>query len=172
MAMSRFVDMAHDDEQLYELSKGMPDDWEPPEYPCGLCFMLPASVLEQVEADGGDPGDTMRFGLMAKVTSVFRSMDDCRVELRVTDFAGEDGQFVDLDDDDDMPWMAPSLCLCAADLDKLGLEADCDLGDTIHLVGTVRLESLSNDGFSGEQARLQITELTYAGDESAENREA
>jgi hypothetical protein len=170
--MSRFVDMAHGDEQLYELSKGMPDDYDPPEYPQGLCFTLPMSVLQQVEADGGDPGDSMRFAVMAEVTSVFRSVDDCRVELRITDFAGDDGQFTDLGDDDDMPWMAPSLCLGAAELDKLGLEADCELGDTIHLTGTVRLESLSNDGFSGERARLQIIELTYAEDESAENREA
>ena len=171
MAMRNYVDMAHDDEQLYELSKDMPDDYDPPEYPSGLCFTVPVSVLEQVEAEGGDPGDTMRFAVMAEVTSVFRSMDDCRVELRITDFAGENGQFVDLDDDDEMPWMSPSLCLCAAELDKLGLEADCELGDTIHLMGTVRLESLSNDGFSGERARLQIVELTYAEDESGENRE-
>lgn len=171
MAMSRFADMAHDDEQLYELSKGMPDDYEPPEYPQGLCFTLPASVLEQVEAAGGDPGDTMRFSVMAEVTSVFRGMDDCRVELRITDFAGEDGQFIDLGDDDDMPWMAPSLCLCEAELDKLGLEADCELGDTIHLMGTVRLESLSNDGFSGERARLQVTELSFVENESEESRE-
>jgi hypothetical protein len=172
MALRRFASMAHDDEQLYELSKGMPDDYDPPEYPGGLCFTLPVSVLEQVEAGDGDPGDAMRFSIMAEVTSVFRGMDDCRVELRITDFAGEDGKFVDLDDDDDMPWMAPSLCLCASELDKLGLEADCELGDTIHLMGTVRLESLSNDGFSGERAKLQITELTCAEDESEESREA
>ena len=85
-------------------------------------------------------------------------------------FAGDDGKFIDLDDDDEMPWMAPSICMRGPDLDKLGLEADCELGDTIHLIGTVRLESLSNDGFSGERARLQIVELSFE-DESSESRE-
>lgn len=169
MAMSRFASMAHTDDQMYDLAKGRGPDYEPPEYPDGLCFTVPQSVLDEAEAGEGAPGDTMRFSLMAEVTSVFCGMDDSRVELRLTQFAGENGKFIDVADDEDMPWMSPSICLCGAELDKLGLEADCELGDTIHLIGTVRLESTSNDGFSGERAKLQVVEMTFE-DESEESR--
>ena len=162
--------MAHDDDKLYDLSKGMPEDYEPPEYPTGLSFTLPQSVLDEVGAEDGDPDDMLHFALMGEVTSVFRGRDDSRVELRVTQFAGEDGRFVDVNDDEDRPWLSPTICLCEPDLDKLDLEADCEIGDTLHLIGTVRMESMSNDGLSGEQVRLQITELTVE-DESGESRE-
>ena len=170
MAMRNLTSMAHSDEALYDLSKGREKDYEPPEYPSGLCFSIPQSVLEEAGADDGEPDDTMRFSVMAKVTSVFRGRDDSRVEMRVMQFAGEDGKFIDVGDDDDMPWMCPSICLCGPDLEKLELEADCELSDMLHLIGTVRLESLSNDGFSGERALLQIVELAVE-DESAESRE-
>ena len=162
--------MAHDDEALYDMAKDMPAGYEPPEYPIGLSFTLPQSVLDEVGAEDGDPDDMLHFALMGEVISVFRGRDDSRVELRVTQFAGEDGRFVDVNDNEDQPWLSPTICLCEPDLDKLDLEADCEIGDTLHLIGTVRLESVSNDGFSGEQVRLQITELTVE-DESTESRE-
>ena len=135
-----------------------------------MTFTLPQSVLEAVGAEGGDPDDTLRFSLMGEVTSIFRGREDSRIELRVTQFAGEDGKFVDLDDNDEQPWMTPSICLCGPELEKLDLEADCEIGDTLHLVGEARLESVSNDGFSGEQARLQVVGLSVE-DESEESRE-
>lgn len=162
--------MAHNDDQLYDLAQGMPDSYTPPDYPSTLCFTVPQAVLEQAGGADGDPDDTMPFSAMGEVTSIFRGRDDCRIELRLTQFAGEDGKFVELDDNEDMSWMCPSICLCASELERMNLEADCDLGDTLHLIGTVRLESLSNDGFSGEQARLQIVELSFIEDESSESR--
>lgn len=171
MALRNLKSMAHSDEALYDLSKGMGKDYEPPGYPSGLSFSIPQSVLDEAGGEDGNPDDTMQFAVMAEVTSIFRGRDDSRVEMRVTQFAGEDGKFIDVsDDDDNMPWMCPSICLQGADLEKLELEADCDLGDTLHLIGTVRLESMSNDGFSGERALLQITHLEVE-DESSENRE-
>lgn len=171
MTLRHMADMAHDDEQLYDLAKDMPKGYEPPEYPSGLCFSIPKSVLDATGGEDGSPDDTMRFSAMGEVTSVFRGRDNCRVELRLTQFAGEDGKFTDLDEDDDRPWMTPSICLCGPELGRMDLEADCELGDTIHLIGTVRLESLSNDGFSGEQARLQVIQLACE-DESTESTES
>lgn len=171
MALRQFHDMAHDDEQLYDMCKGMPEDWEPPEYPDGLQFSIPKAVLAAAGGEDGAPDDRMRFSLMGEVTSVLCGREDSRVELRVTQFAGEDGKFVDLSDDDDaMPWMAPSICLRGAQLEKLGLEANCERGDMLHVIGTARLESLSSDEFGGDHARLQIVEMTVE-DESSESRE-
>lgn len=175
MALRQFADMAHDDEKLYDMTMGMPqsmrDTYEPPEYPEGLQFTLPKAVLEEAGGGDGKPDDRMRFSLMGEVTSVMQGREDSRVELKVTQFAGEDGKFIDLDDDDDaMPWMWPSLCLCGADLEKLGIEADCEGGDLLHVIGTARLESVSDDEFSGPRVRLQIIEARVE-DESGESRE-
>lgn len=171
MALRQLRSMAHDDDELYDLAKDMPDGYEPPEHPSGLRFTLPKAVLDAAGGSGGKPDDSMRFALMGEVTSVFCGREDSRVELLVTQFAGEDGKFVDIDDEDsERPWMAPSICLCGPQLEKLDLEADCDLGDLLHLIGTARLESIAKDEFCGERANLQITELTVE-DESAESRE-
>ena len=53
----------------------------------------------------------------------------------------------------------------------MGLEADCERGDTIHLIGTVRVESVSSTEWGGDRVTLQVTELTYAEDESSEARD-
>lgn len=163
MGFASLKSMAHDDESLFDLSKGMGPGYEPPEYPGGLSFSMPMSDLEQAGAGEGKPDDTMRFSAMGEVTSVMNGREDCRVEVRLNKFAGADGKFFDLAS-------APTICLCDPQLEKMGLEADCERGDMIHLVGTARLESVSDTEWGGEMAVLQITELTFE-DESQESRE-
>jgi hypothetical protein len=162
MALRSYSSMAHTDDQLYDLCKGMPDDWEPPEFPSGLQFSVKPKDLAKAGAEGGDPGDMMHFSAIGEVTSVYRGMNNCRIELALNEMAGEDGKFSDLE---------PPACiyLCEGDLEKLGLEADCDLGDTLHLIGTARLECMSSSEW-GEMVTLQIVELTVE-DESSESRE-
>lgn len=161
--MRQLHDMAHDDDRLYDLSKGMPDDYEPPEYPPGLCFSLTKEDLAKAGADGGEPGATMRFSAMGEVTSIFKGMDDCRIELELHQFAGDDGKFFDLTG-------PASICLCGPELEKMDMEADCERGDTIHLIGTAQMQSSSSTEWGGDMVTLQITEMTYE-DESRESRE-
>jgi hypothetical protein len=151
-----------DDEKVDHLMKvsGAP---EPPDYPAGLQFSISDDDLERAGIDA-KPGDSGRFSAMCEVTSTYETADDCRIELLMKQFAGEDGKLFDLSE--------PShLCLCAPELEKLGLEADCEPGDMLHLIGVARMESSSNTALSGERATLQVIELTYE-DESEEAREA
>ena len=161
MALRTYTSMEHDDDQKHDLSKGMPRDWEPPDYPTGLQFSISKEDLEQASgSDSGKPDDTMRFAAMGEVTSIFLGREDCRIELEISQFAGEDGKFFDLD-------MPTHICLCGPDLEKLELDADCERGDMIHLIGTVRMESASSTEYGGDMVTLQITELSVE-DESTE----
>ena len=162
MALRSFADLRNDDETMYDLAKGMPSGYEPPEYPTGCCFQISNADLVQAGAEDGEPGETMRFSAMGEVTSVFKSATDCRIELQLGEFAGEDGQFFDLE-------QPAYICLGAAELAKMDLEADCERGDTLHIIGTARLESCSSTDF-GDNCMLQIVEATYE-DESEESRE-
>lgn len=153
--------MAHDDEQLFDLSKGMGKDYEPPEYPGGLCFSISREDLERVGGEGGEPGHTMSFSAMGEVTSIFKNMDGARIELQVGELAGEDGKFFDLD-------QPAYLCLCGPELEKMDLDADCERGDTIHLIGMARLESSASTEYA-DMVTLQVTDLTFE-DESTESR--
>jgi hypothetical protein len=163
MAWADLKSMAHDDDRLYDLAKGMPDDYEPPEYPMGLQFSISKEDLSRAEAEGGEPGDTMRFAAMGEVTSIFKGRDDCRIEIQLGEFAGDNGKFFDLS--------APSyISICSAELEKMGLEADCERGDMIHLIGVARMESSSSTEYGGDTAMLQIVEMTCE-DESVESRE-
>lgn len=155
----------------------MTADYEPPSYPYGCQFRICEDDLEQVAGEPGDIGDTMKFAAMAEVTAVHQSADGSRVELKITDFAGEDGDFVQIKDepegvDDSAPWLSCGcVCLSQTELEKMGLEADCERGDLIHLVGELRLESISRTEQGGDVATLQITHLSYVEDESSESRE-
>lgn len=163
MALRQLASMAHTDDQLYDMGKSMPPDYEPSEYPGGLCFCLCAEDLAKAGGEGGEPGATMPFAAMGEVTAIYKSADSCRIEVQLGEFAGEDGKFFEL--------TSPAyICLCGPDLEKMDLDADCERGDTIHLVGTVRLESTSSSEF-GDMATLQITDLSYVEDESQESRE-
>jgi hypothetical protein len=59
----------------------------------------------------------MRFAAMGEVTSVFKGMKDCRIEIELQQFAGEDGKFFDLSE-------PCSICFTNAELEKMDLEAD------------------------------------------------
>ena len=78
MALRDLRSLAYDDDELYDKSRGMPDGWEPPEYPPGCCFSLPKADLMRMGGDGGRPGQTMRFSAMCEVTSVHDAIDDSR----------------------------------------------------------------------------------------------
>lgn len=163
MALRKLASMAHDDEQLFDMSKGMPFDWTPPEYPGGLQFDLSKADLEAAGGEGAEPDASMRFSAMGVVTSVLNGREYCRVEIELTQFAGEDGQFADLE-------RPASIYLCGPELERMDLEADCECGDTIYLIGTARVESLASNEYVGDQVILQVTELSYE-DESSESRE-
>ncbi len=163
MALRQLHDLALDDDDLYDMSKGMPDSWEPPEYPPHLCFSLCAADLKSADAEGAKPGAVMRFSMMGEVTSIFQGVDDCRVELKVEEFAGEDGKFFDLTE-------PCHICLEDGQLMKMGLEADCERGDTIHLIGEACVQSCSDTEYGGERCSFQITKMGCE-DESVESRE-
>lgn len=162
MALRSYADMSYSDDKLYDLSKGMGPDYEPPEFPYGLQFNVTPADLAKAGAEGGEPDDSMRFSAMGEVTSVYKGREHCRIEIRLDEFAGEDGKFFNL--------KAPaSICFSEEELEKLDLEADCEIGDTIHLIGTARVESMSSSEFS-ESVVLQVTQLTCE-DESDESRD-
>ena len=160
MAFHSLASLAHDDDDLFDLSKGMGEDYEPPEYPGGCCFTIKTSDLEACGAEDGEPGDVMHFSAMAEVTSVFKSEDGCRIELELMLFAGEDGQFCELSDP------KPCICLTAPELEKMDLEPDGAMGDLIHLFGSAKLTSCSSSEW-GEVCTMQVTDLTFE-DESTE----
>ena len=152
--------MQYDDEDIYDRqSDSRPDV---PDYPVNLQFTIDEADLEKVGHAGGDIHQVMPFSAMGEVTSVHRSADGSRVELRLTQFAGADGKFIDLS-------MPGHICFCDYELDKLGIEADCDLGDLIHLIGEARLESTHKSDFA-QIATLQVVKLTFE-DESDESRD-
>lgn len=163
MALRQFASLAHDDSDMYDMSKGMPDGYEPPEYPSGCCLSLSREDLAKAGAEEGEPGATMRFSAMGEVTSVFKGIDSCRIELQVGEFAGEDGKFFDLEN-------PTYVCLCQTELEKMDLDADCERGDLIHLIGTARLESTSSTEYGGDMCSLQIIEMAFE-DESQESRD-
>jgi hypothetical protein len=162
--------LEHDDDELYDLGKGMPEGSEPPDYPPGLSLTLSEDDLERVGCCEGEPGDTTRFAAMGEVTSVHQSEDEARVELQIGEFAGEDGKFIDLEH-------PGHICLTHRELGKMDLDCDCEVGDLIHLIGEARLASISRmKGFamdgpdSIDMVTLQITHLAWE-DESSESRE-
>lgn len=149
-----------DDEKLDRMIGPEPKAMD---YPMGMQFCISEDDLEKADAEDGDPGDTMRFAAMTTVTNIFRSRDGCSINLEMTEFAGEDGKFFPLSN-------PTSLCLTDAELEKLGLEPNCERGDTLHLMGTARLEHTSSTE-GGDMCCLQITEMTFE-DESTESRDA
>lgn len=180
MALRQYASMAHDDEEIYDLAKKHDGDYEPPEYPAGLSFTLPDSVLEQAYGGFGEPGDTCRFSAMGEVTSTVHGEGTCRIEIELTHFAGEDGKFFALggdgdEDGDNSPMpspfaMTPCICLTHAECEKMDLDTDCERGDLIHLIGAAKIVSCSSTEYGGDVCTLQVTELTF-NDESEESRE-
>jgi hypothetical protein len=163
MALRDLKSVAYDDEEMWDMAKGMGPSYEPPEYPCGLCLSVSQEDLAKAGAEEGEPGDTMTFSAMGEVTNTFRGIKDCRIEVELTEFAGEDGKFFDLS--------SPAhICFQGPELEKVEMSDNAERGDTVHLIGEARLESLSDDELGDvKMARLQIVRMTYE-DESAESR--
>jgi hypothetical protein len=140
-----------------------------------MSFSVSPDVLEKIGLEGGDPGDTADFAAMGEVTSCQRGLTSSRVEVRLTALAGEDGKFVTLGfdaDDDFLPTMGgPTVAFTERELEKLGLDDDCECGDTVHLIGQVQLESTFAHEAGGECCTLQITHLSAVENESTESRE-
>lgn len=68
------------------------------------------------------------------------------------------------------------LCICLTDdeLEKLDLDTDCEVGDTIHLVAFAKVTSRNETTVNGEskcRIELQITQLAVE-DEDKEGEEA
>lgn len=91
-----------------------------------------------------------------------------------------DGKMVDLELDDESKMDSPMpiamaskpdypcglrICLCSEQLTKLGLDADCKVGDTLEFraIGRVTSVSKSDDSMMGPQSRveLQIEQMSY-----------
>lgn len=162
MALRQFASLEHTDDEKYDMSKGMGDDYDAPDYPARCSFSVCDADLEEMGAEDADVGASMRFMAMATVTSVFNHITDgSRVELSLDELAGEDGKFF-------KPTFPACICFCDGELEKMGLDADADRGDMIHLIGTIRVESMSSTEWGGDMVCFQITELTFAEDESTE----
>ena len=159
------VSLEHDDEEKYDLARGMPDGYEPPDYPAGMCMTVPATDLETIGCCDGDPGDWMCFSAMATVTSVMRGIKSCRIEAQVTQLGGEDGKFCEVS--------SPGcICFDRPTLEKMGLTEDAEKGDMIHLFGMARLDEIRDHEWSdAKMCALQITHLAFE-NESEEAREA
>jgi hypothetical protein len=164
MALRQLKSVAYDDEELYDRSRGMLPDYDPPEYPCGLCFCVSKADLEKAGGEGGEPGATMRFSAMGEVTNTFQGIKDCRIEVELTQFAGEDGKFFDLE-------KPANICFQGPELEKVEMSDNAERGDMVHLIGEARLESITDSEYADcPMASLQIISMTYE-DESAESRE-
>lgn len=150
----------YNDSEKYDRAVGV--ERNAPDYPPGMCFGIPMADLEKAGAEGGDPDDTMHFAAMGEVTNTMRDREGCRIEVELTQFAGEDGKFFELS-------RPCHICFCGPELEKLEMSDNAERGDMVHLIGTARLESVSDNEFMGKMASLQITELSYE-DESAESR--
>jgi hypothetical protein len=75
----------------------------------------------------------------------------------------------------DMPDVPPGLCLCLTndELDKLDLDDDCEVGDTIHLVAFARVTSVSKqDTGNGSRVRIELAICQLSCEDEAEEAEA
>lgn len=152
--------MEYDDEE--KLDRLIGPEIEPPDYPDGLRFTMAKGDLGKICAGNCAPGMVLRFAAFGTATSVYRDRESTRIEVSLTEMAGEDGKFVAME-------QSPAICLCGPELEKLDLADECERGDTIHLVGTARVENTSSTEFGGDSIGLQITELSVE-DESEESR--
>lgn len=162
MALRDLRSVKYDDEEQYDRSRNMPSDYEPPEYPCGLCFCITKADLEKAGGEGAEPDKTMHFSVMGEVTSTFLGREYCRIEVQLNQFAGDDGKFFGLE-------TPACICFQGPELEKIELSDNAERGDMIHLIGEARIESVSDTEYGGAMVQLQITALNYE-DESNEAR--
>lgn len=159
--LRQMADFEYDDDDKLDHMLGMPAV-EPPDYPSGMKFTLTSVDLAKICTGDCSPGMTLNFAAMGTAMSVEHTLEGCRIEVELSQMAGEDGKFTDLD-------MPPFVCLCGPELAKLDLDEDCERGDTIHLIGMARVERTSQPQYGGDSVTLQITQA-YIEDESGESR--
>ena len=74
----------------------------------------------------------------------------------------------------DMPNVPYGLCICLTDveLEKLDLDGDCDVGDTIHLFALAKVTSVSKqDTGDGEKCRIELSLTDVAVESEDEENE-
>lgn len=168
MVLRRLHDLRHDDEDLYDLEKDMAGPiaaagYEAPEYPSGLCLTLDIDDVNKAAGGSVEPGDTLHFSAMGEVVSIYKTEDECRIQVRINEFGGHDGKLSDVK-------TPGAISLTHRELEKMDLDDDCERGDTIHLVGCACVRSCSSNEFMGDTYDLQIEQLAFE-DESEEARE-
>lgn len=78
------VDMARDPEEMAEGM--MAQEYTPPAYPYGLCISLTHNELEKLDMDADcEVGDLLHMVCMAKVMSITKNEDSCRIEMQIMD---------------------------------------------------------------------------------------
>ncbi len=158
--------MALSDEEQYDWLKarsGTGND-EPPEYSPGLSFTIRETDFDALGVEECRPGETVRFAAFLRACSVNQRTDGCRIEAEIDMLALGDGKMVELDDT-----MRPTLCLDHNDHERLDLDAGCQRGDMLHLIGMARVEAVDDNQYIGRSVCLQITDATVE-DEDDEAR--
>lgn len=159
--MQRLASMEYDDDEILDRMLDMQSDFEPPEYPVGLQFSMRREDLEQIVDGEFAPDHSMRFSAIGVATSVMQDREDCRIEMLLEHMAGPDGKFVEIEN-------PPSIALTGPECEKLEVEQECERGDWLHLIGTMRVERTHDHEF-GSMVTLQIVEMAVE-DESEESR--
>ncbi len=152
------VDMGYDDDDMLDRMENY--GGSPPSHPYNLRFTLAEEDLDKA-AGPGDIGNVMRFSAMGEVTSCHLSKEGNRIELILSEFAGDDGKFFDLS-------RPAYISFCDFELGRMKLDCDCEVGDMIHLIGEARLDDMHRAEY-GSSATLQIVKLVFE-DESEEAR--
>ena len=166
MPLRSYANMEFDDEEKYDHVHatdggvtgpsipyfGAADD----DYPCGLKFYVTADDLDRLGAADGEPGHTTHFCAEGTVTSVHKGLKGSRIEIEIEELGASEDDMIRLD-------QPGHICFTERELEKMGLDCDCDLGDGICLEGMARLESLSKSKHGMDEACLQITDLTFLG---------
>jgi len=161
-ALRKHQSMEYDDEEKIDRMLGMGAPPDVPDYPEGLSFSIDKDDLSKICEGEPKPDATLHFGAMGTAIGVYRDRENVRIEVELREMAGPDGEFVSLD-------RPVAIRLCDGDCEKLDLDDDCEKGDTIHLIGTARVESTDSPQWGGDTVRLQIIEMDVE-DESQETR--
>lgn len=137
-----------------------------PDFPDGMTFSVSEDQLANLDVDQADcqPGQTVSFAAMVECRSNMRREDSCRIEAEVVMLSLGDGKLAEIDDDDGR---RPTICFTESELEKLNMEEACEQGDTIHLIGTVKVVGNIQPMFGPKRLELQIVAAT-AEDEDTE----
>lgn len=161
----KFVSLELDDDEKFDR---MFPDKEPPDFPEGMTFSVSEDQLSDLGVDGNSqPGATLPFAAMIECRSNMRREDSCRIEAEIVMLALGDGKLMPIDDDDGP---RPTICLTESELEKLDMEDACEQGDTIHLIGTVKVVGNLQPSFGPKRLELQILEASAEDEDQEETR--